>query len=104
MRYSRSHEPLSRLATNHLSFQQLYGELKAAFQLHKKLRIVTLRDEASESIREKKDTVVGVNYAQLRRYSGRPKMAERGSKSHHPLSISGCFNCDAHSQGMPKAV
>lgn len=30
-----SHEPLSRIATNNLSFQKVYGELEAALQLHK---------------------------------------------------------------------
>lgn len=32
-------EPLSRIATNQLTFQQLYGELEAALHLHKDARL-----------------------------------------------------------------
>ncbi len=38
-------EPLSRIATHNLSFQQLYGELEAAHQLDKEAKLAVLRDK-----------------------------------------------------------
>eukprot|EP00171_Calliarthron_tuberculosum_P015940 IDg15940t1 len=40
-------EPLSRIATRGLSFQQLYGELEAALHLEREAKVAVIRDKAS---------------------------------------------------------
>ncbi|GAB0492781.1 hypothetical protein MMPV_004051 [Pyropia vietnamensis] len=40
-------EPLSRIATHRLTFQQLYGELEAALHLHNEARLAVMRDEVA---------------------------------------------------------
>lgn len=92
--YSWSHEPLSRVATHGLSFQQLYGELEAALQLEKEAEIMKQRDRATQAIREKHDEVVGVNYAGQGRYIRKQNFRKSYKSRKNPLEISGCFNCD----------
>lgn len=94
--YPWSNEPLSRVATHKLSFQQIYGELEAALQLEKESKIATLRDKIGRSEQQTRDDIVGVNFAGQGRYSRR---REQGSwnRRMNPLSISGCFNCDDRS-------
>eukprot|EP00171_Calliarthron_tuberculosum_P023415 IDg23415t1 len=45
--FSWATEPLSRIATHGLSFQQLYGELEAALHLEREARVAVIRDKAS---------------------------------------------------------
>ena len=110
-----SNEPLSRVATHQLTFQQLYSELEAAVQLHKGSKLAILRDRAQLRRRTlPEDDSAGIMCAGQGRYyhgtapshlgkarkpcvpSSVPrgtgvKPAQRGQFD--PLSISGCFNC-----------
>ena len=42
--YEWATEPLSRIGSQELLFQELYGELEAAFQLSKEAKIAAMRD------------------------------------------------------------
>ena len=42
-------EPLSRIVTHGLTFQQLYGELEATHQIYNDAKFAILRDKASSS-------------------------------------------------------
>lgn len=91
-----SHEPLSRVATHCLNFQQVYGELEAGNQLCKESNLATMRDAA---IRGRGEDLSRVMYAGKARYGTRRTSvisAPLGStpQKQHPLSISVCFNCD----------
>ena len=103
-----SHEPLSRVATHGLSFQQLYGELEAALQLQKEAKQAMLRDAATKTKDlGYDDEVPGILFAGQTRYAKHPSRNRffRGSRgfstpssrprtSFDPLSIQGCFNCE----------
>lgn len=67
-----SHEPLSRVATHGLSFQQLYGELEAAFQLQKEAKQATLRDAATRTKDLGEDDVPGILFTGQTRYAKHP--------------------------------
>lgn len=86
-----AHDPLSRIASHQLGFQQLYGELEAALQLDKEARLIMSRDEAARS--SKSADPIGVNYAGQARYN-RSQRNPRPTQRKDPLLISGCFNCD----------
>lgn len=102
--YEWSHEPLSRVATHDLSFQQLYGELEAALQLYNEARLAIIRDRASSqesgSIRNNPSNVF---YSGQGRYIRNPSEIRtipnnskgKSEKRFDPLSVQGCFNCDA---------
>lgn len=47
--YDWSHEPLSRVATNGLTFQKLYDEIEPSFQLEKESSIVNMKERDSRS-------------------------------------------------------
>ena len=47
--YEWAAEPLSTIASQGLPFQQLYGELEAAFRLSKEAKIATMRDSMGTS-------------------------------------------------------
>ena len=95
-------EPLSRIASQGLSFQQLYGELEAALQLSKEAKIAAMRDRM-ESRRSQADqdepNIVGILYTGQGKYAfrnkGRSKRVspKKNDKGVNPLSIMGCFNC-----------
>lgn len=68
-----SHEPLSRIATHNLSFQQVYGELEAALQLHKEAHMAQLKDKASNTLRQTDEKLVPVHYSGQGRYAYRQK-------------------------------
>lgn len=56
-------EPLSRVSTHNLTFQQLFGELEAALQLNKEATIANLRDMAELQGQHKTDEVIpGIFY------------------------------------------
>lgn len=97
--FNWSREPLSRIATNDLTFQQLYGELESAVQLDKESRIATIRDRAGASTKDEPEDAVAINYAGQGRY-GHPRQSAPGKTNFKatrtdPLSIMGCFNCDS---------
>lgn len=107
--YDWSREPLSRVATHSLTFQQLYGELEAAVQLDKESKLANLQDRASsvgDQGVESDGGIASINYAGQGRYSiptkgrrtsygqGRQIGYDNGSKNKiDPLSLVGCFNC-----------
>lgn len=92
--YSWSHEPLSRVATHGLTFQQLFGELESALQLDKEAQIAMLRDKASKSYRNVNDEVELVNYAGQGRYKfNQIGNSFKNAKEFDPLSVAGCLNC-----------
>lgn len=96
--YDWSREPLSRVATCGLSFQQLYGELEAAVQLEKESKIAKLRDRATDNARDRSDEAVAINFAGQGRYNYPRHQVhtkkDMQKKKHDPLTVMGCFNCD----------
>ena len=114
---SWSSEPLSRVATHQLTFQQLYSELEAALQLDKESKLAVIRDRAQLNQRSvPHDSSTGILYTgQGRYYNNSPYPRERDPRStgqphasgrvyrspltarqkgkFNPLSVSGCFNC-----------
>ena len=95
---SWSHEPLSRVATHCLTFQQLYGELEAALQFNKEAKVAKLRDSAENRGKLASQTENGsIFYTGQGRYTRdrRPLRASTapGRSAFDPLSIQGCFNC-----------
>lgn len=107
-------EPLSRIATHGLSFQQLYGELEAAQQLSKESRLAVLRDSVSpsaSSFHGDESRIAGVLYSGQGTYARRntPSWKRKGAvnrspnasgKRFDPLQIMGCFNCGNPSHMM----
>ncbi len=97
-------EPLSRIATHGLTFQQLYGELEAALHLHKEARLAVAHASASGHRLPSTQDVPGILFAGQGRYArpnrgsatGHTKRAGSSSRpsGHNPLAIMGCFNCD----------
>lgn len=61
--YDWSREPLSRFATDGITFQRLYRELEAAVQLEKESKVVVLRDRDRSYVRNNIDEAVEINYA-----------------------------------------
>lgn len=60
--YDWSREPLSRVATNGVMFQKLYGELEVAVQMEKESRSDARKYMAGSSLRDKKNDSVEDNY------------------------------------------
>lgn len=112
-----SSEPLSRVATHSLTFQQLYAELEAALQLDKESKLATLRDQVQ--IQRKvaiPEETLGIHYIGQGRYLNNPgtfrgrkpvksaRFNQRPTSSYSgeqrsrkspfdPLTVLGCFNC-----------
>lgn len=102
-------EPLSRIATHRLTFQQLYGELEAALHLHNEARMAVMRDEVARGPTPAEDKVPGIlfagqgHYVRRNRDFGKRHGAVKGSGSEprfDPLSLMGCFNCDDRSHSL----
>lgn len=103
-------EPLSRIATHNLDFQQLYGELEAALHLKNEAKVAVMRDSVTTGRRKANadDTVVpGIMFLGQGRYVNRHKSVSdrrnmtgiQGQSSSRvekfdPLVVMGCFNCD----------
>lgn len=88
-------DPLLRVATNELTFQELYSELEAAVQLDKKLQLANAMERMTKysNISTNADGVVPINFSGQVRYQG--KKSNFGSKPRvDPLAIVGCLNCD----------
>lgn len=86
-------DPLSRIATNSLSFQALYGELDAAAQLDKESKLAA---KITNSQRSTSDAIIPINFSGQGRYRN-GNASNRNKKGFNPLSITGCFNCgDPH--------
>ena len=111
-----SSEPLSRVATHELTFQQLYSELEAALQLDKESKLAIIRDRAQLDQRQvPHDGSIGILFTGQGRYynnalypsardstrtqrcfSGRAFRSPSTTKpkgNFNPLSVSGCFIC-----------
>eukprot|EP00171_Calliarthron_tuberculosum_P018940 IDg18940t1 len=74
--FSWATEPLSRISTHGLSFQQLYGELEAALHLEREARVAVLRDKASSVMKNgnsSSSTVPGILFEGQGRYLNRHK-------------------------------
>jgi len=108
--YEWATEPLSRVATHSLSFQQLYGELAASLQLHTAAK--RAKDKRSSmSDGSVKSELASVMFAGQGVY-GRPNTGVGASspagtsraiqrkERFDPLSLMGCFNCDDPSHTM----
>lgn len=101
-------EPLSRIATHSLTFQQLYGELEAALHLHNEARLAIMRDDITQGTATPEDKVPGILFAGQGRYMRRNKdIGKRhaakggsGAQRFDPLSLMGCFNCDDRSHSL----
>ncbi|GAB0493527.1 hypothetical protein MMPV_004811 [Pyropia vietnamensis] len=102
-------EPLSRIATHRLTFQQLYGELEAALHLHNEARLAVMRDEVAHGAQTPEANVPGIFFAGQGRYMHRNKdigkrfNASKGSngvKRFDPMTVMGCFNCDDRSHSL----
>lgn len=50
--YDWATEPLSRITTDKLNFQQLYGELESDLNLHREARLATLHDSVSKKLKK----------------------------------------------------
>ena len=95
-------EPLSRIATQNLSFQQLYGELEVAHQLDKEAKLAVLGEKvgSARSTRDNDESNIAcILYQGQRRYAFRNKAGNKFFDSSQkknkfdPLTIMGCFNC-----------
>ena len=85
-------EPLSRVGTMNLTFQQLHAELAASLQLEND----TSRAEKEGSPRTKSEEPLSdVYYAGQGRYrhGSRPFKGSTSRVPYNPLRIQGCFNC-----------
>lgn len=92
--YPWAHKPLFRVATHELTFQQLFGELEAALQLHTEAQIVSLRVEAARGALNQSGKDAPINYSGQGKYrkSSKPILI-KSSQPFTPLSISSYFNC-----------
>ncbi len=103
-------EPLSRIATHWLTFQQLYGEIEAALHLEKEAKLAVMRDNVGPSRRlkgESESNIPGILFQGHGRYVNpqkglgnrsrkSPKNRNQGTSSQNfdPLKVMGCFNYD----------
>ena len=100
-------EPLSRIATHGLSFQDVYGELEAALHLQREARLAKARDSITFKKPDVNDEreVPGILYEGQGRYQVSKhgvgdrrnsgwKQTRKEKKERDPLTIMGCFNCD----------
>ena len=105
-------EPLSRIATHELSFQQLYGELEAALHLSREAKLANLRDRVICTTSKPADEDIGQvpgilfqgpgRYANSRKFVGDnrdgteyPRSGATNAAKRSPLNMMGCFNCDS---------
>ena len=111
-----SKDPLTRIAPNNLTFEELYGELENALQLEKEAEIAKLRDNISMYLNKAASDSDGnerIFYAGQGRYARPPSLVNnRGRKaesfgkssyvpkSFDPLSIAGCFNCEGRNHTL----
>lgn len=112
--YDWTIEPLFRVATHGLNFQQLYGELEAALQLSKDAKVARMKEEVFSRAQKKglgyNGDNTGILFAGQVRYGREPSWNKskvssnrrvgagttNGKVSFDPLSVAGCFNCDEH--------
>ena len=103
-------EPLARVATSGLNFQQLYGELESQLQLSREAEMARLKDEIFSRNRNRhldhQEDVPGILFTGQGRYARRPSTVRlnRPTKTSSvppgkregrfdPLTVAGCFNC-----------
>lgn len=104
-------DPLSRIATHGLTFQQLYGELEAAMHLEREAKRAIIQDNAGSSTlvrSESKEAIPGImfegqgQYVRSKRGVGRTfrnmnqsrKVGWRGQKQNETPKFVVYFNCD----------
>lgn len=105
--YDWATQPLSRVATHNLSFQQLYGELEFQLHLAREAKIANVRDKVSgrSAADQDESNVPGILYQGPSRYARSQKNLGSWRSSatgrepsdrqkFHPLTVMGCFNCD----------
>lgn len=105
--YDWATQPLSRVATHNLSFQQLYGELEFQLHLAREAKLAIVRDKISRPSSGDQDesNVPGIFYQGPGRYARsqrgvggwRSSTSTRTSSEHNkfdPLTFMGCFNCE----------
>lgn len=99
-------EPLSRIATHNLTFQEVYGELEAALHLNREAKMAEMRDKVSLTNSENKSNgdVPGILYKGQGRYhfkktgiGNRNRQwkadATRKLNDSKGTKTRGCFNC-----------
>lgn len=98
--YSGATEPLSRIPTAQLGFQQLYVELQSALFLSTEAKRALVQDGAvtAKPVATSSGTL-DVLYEGQRWYANNPKgkmdrAAGKTASRFNPLSLMGCFNCD----------
>ena len=103
--YDWAFEPLSRIATHRLIFQQLHGELQSALHLSKESESARLRDQVARSA-TLEDEVSGIMYQSQGRYLNRrnglstrnwnsnQRQDARTRGSADQLKLMDCFNCE----------
>lgn len=93
---SWARDPLARVATNALTFQQLYGELESAVQLDKESKLASTQERARiRSVDNDVVTPIQIHFAGQGRYRhGNTSNRGKPRATFDPLSLMGCFNCD----------
>lgn len=98
--YPWATEPLSRIPTARLGFQQLYGELQSTLFLCEEAKRAVLQDSAINAKPVAASSgAMDVLYGGQRWYATNPKDkggygSGKPSGRFNPLSVMGCFNCD----------
>lgn len=96
-------EPLSRISTHSLTFQQLYGELKSALHLYREANLAKRHDTmVKRTSSPKNEDIPGILYKRQGRYfrkhagignrTKRETGPETKAANFDPLSTVGCFN------------
>lgn len=107
--YDWATEPLGRVATKRLTFQQLYGEIESQLELSKEAEVAKLKDETFTTKRGRNlaysTHLSGVLCTSQGNYARKPYTvrfslpkersfnARKRTGSFDSLSIAGCFNC-----------
>jgi len=101
--YTWAAEPLSRIATHNLSFQQLYAELSSSLSLSRESANAVARDRILSGSGSVADDSADIMFQGQGQYSmrnhgvGNRAGAIQGATTaprFDPLTIMGCFNCD----------
>lgn len=93
--YGWGHEPLSRVATHFLSFQQLYGELETSLQQNKNARLESIRDNDPNSQALAEENPFEVQYVLEGRYMSPSKSyCTIHASPPNSLEIGGSCNCE----------
>ena len=98
--YHWAKEPLSRVGTMHLTFQQLHAELAASLQLETDTNRAMNKMKARNVNAD--ETYHDINFMGQGRYRYRARRPQNFTRTNNPkqrpdpLKIQGCFNCDGN--------